>query len=150
MSVQWLLALLFLMSSSLSLPLQGRNNCWKHWLYKREYVSLGSRKKNCARKVDFDGPSGNENNPGGFFHCCCCCCLVAHLCPTLCNPMDCSPPGSSVHGISQASILEWVAISSSKGSSQPSDWTHISCKSPALQSDSLSLSQSFISGLTEL
>ena len=47
--------------------------------------------------------------------------------------MDCSPPGSSVHGISQASILEWVAISSSKGSYQPSDWTHISCKSPTLR-----------------
>ena len=37
--------------------------------------------------------------------------LVAQLCLTLCNPMDCSPPGSSVHGISQARILEWVAIS---------------------------------------
>ena len=38
------------------------------------------------------------------------CCLVAQLCPTLCNPIDCSPPGSSIHGISQARILEWVAI----------------------------------------
>ena len=37
--------------------------------------------------------------------------LVAQLCPTLCNPMDCSLPGSSVHGILQARILEWVAIS---------------------------------------
>ena len=42
-------------------------------------------------------------------------------CPTLCDPMDCSPPGSSVHGILQARILEWVAISSSRGSSQPRD-----------------------------
>ena len=41
----------------------------------------------------------------------CCCFSVAQLCPTLCNPMDCSPPGSSVHRISQARILEWVAIS---------------------------------------
>ena len=40
-------------------------------------------------------------------------------CPTLCNPMDCSPPGSSVHGISQARILEWVAMPSSRGSSCP-------------------------------
>ena len=40
-----------------------------------------------------------------------CLVLVARSCPTLCNPMDCSPPGSSVHGISQARILEWVAIS---------------------------------------
>ena len=47
--------------------------------------------------------------------------LVAQSRPTLCIPMDCSPPGSSVHGISQARILEWVAISSSRGSSQPRD-----------------------------
>ena len=47
-------------------------------------------------------------------------------CPTLCNPMDCSPPGSSVHGILQARILEWVAMPSSRGSSQPRDWTHVS------------------------
>ena len=47
--------------------------------------------------------------------------LVAQLCLTLCDPMDCSPPGSSVHGILQARILEWVAISFSRGSSQPRD-----------------------------
>ena len=40
--------------------------------------------------------------------------LVIQSCPTLCDPMDCSPPGSSVHGISQARILEWVAIPSPK------------------------------------
>ena len=44
-----------------------------------------------------------------------------------CDPMDYSPPASSVHGISQTTILEWVAISSSRGSSQPRDWTHIFC-----------------------
>ena len=43
-----------------------------------------------------------------------------------CSLMDCDLPGSSVHGISQARILEWVAISSSRGSSWPRDWTHIS------------------------
>ena len=48
-------------------------------------------------------------------------------CPTLCDPMDCSPPGSSVHGISQARILEWVAISFSTGSSWPRDGTHFFC-----------------------
>ena len=47
-------------------------------------------------------------------------------CPTLCNPIDCSLPGSSVHGILQARILEWVAMPSSRGSSQPRDRTHIS------------------------
>ena len=54
---------------------------------------------------------------------------VAQSCPTLCVPMDCSPPGSSVHGIFQARILEWVAISSSRGSSQVRDQTCISCVS---------------------
>ena len=43
------------------------------------------------------------------------------------NPMDCSPPGPSVHGISQARILKWVAISFSRGSSQPRAQTHVSC-----------------------
>ena len=47
------------------------------------------------------------------------CCSVAKSCLTLCDPLDCSPPGSSVHGISQARTLEWVAISFSRGSSQP-------------------------------
>ena len=41
--------------------------------------------------------------------CVCVCVLVTQLCPTICDPMDCSPPGSSVHGILQATILEWVA-----------------------------------------
>ena len=56
------------------------------------------------------------------------CCLVTDLCPTLCDPMDCSPPGFSVHGILVHSrILKWVAISFSKGSSWLRDWTCISC-----------------------
>ena len=56
-----------------------------------------------------------------------CSCLVAESCLTLCNPMDCSLPGSSVHGISQARILEWVAISFSRGSSWSRGQTHFSC-----------------------
>ena len=55
--------------------------------------------------------------------------LPAQLCWTLCDPVDCSPPGSSVHGIFQARILEWAAISSSKESSPPRDWTQVSCVS---------------------
>ena len=51
---------------------------------------------------------------------------VAQLCPTLCDPMDSSPPGSSVHGIVQARILEWAAIPFSRGSSWPRDWTWVS------------------------
>ena len=53
--------------------------------------------------------------------------LITQSCPTLCNPMNCSPPGSSVHGIFQASVLEWVAISFSKGSFRPRDLTWVSC-----------------------
>ena len=51
----------------------------------------------------------------------CVCVLVAQSCPTLCDPMDCSLPGSSVHGILQAGQLEWVAYPFSKGSSPPRD-----------------------------
>ena len=54
-------------------------------------------------------------------------CLVTKLCPTLCYSMDYSLPVSSVHGILQAKILEWVAISFSRGSSQPKNRTWVSC-----------------------
>ena len=66
----------------------------------------------------------------------CGCYSIAKWCPTLCNTMDCSPAGSSAHGISQARILEWVVISS------PGDLPHPGIKptSPALQADSLPLS----------
>ena len=53
--------------------------------------------------------------------------LVSKSCLTLCDPEDCSPPDSCVHGISQARILEWVAISSSRASPWPRDWTQVSC-----------------------
>ena len=54
-------------------------------------------------------------------------CLLTQVCPTLCKPMDCSPPGFCVSGTFQARLLEWVAISSSRGSSWPRDQTHVSC-----------------------
>ena len=54
---------------------------------------------------------------------------VAQSCSTLCNPMDYSLPGSSVHGILQARILEWVAMTSSRGALQPRDQTQVSCVS---------------------
>ena len=63
--------------------------------------------------------------------------LVTQLCPTLCDPMDCTPPVSPVHGTSQARILEWVAISFSRGDfPEPG----IEPRSPALQADALPLS----------
>ena len=55
---------------------------------------------------------------GGYYISPCCCCLVIEWCLTLSNPVGCSLPGSSVRGISQRRILEWVAISFFKGSSQ--------------------------------
>ena len=58
---------------------------------------------------------------------------VAQSCPTLCDPVDCSPPGSSIHGILQARILEWVAVPFSSGSS----WPRIEPRCLALQADSL-------------
>ena len=53
--------------------------------------------------------------------------LVARSCPTLCDPMACSPPDSPVHRFLQARILEWVGVPFSRGSYRPRDWTQISC-----------------------
>ena len=72
-----------------------------------------------------------------------CMCWGTRLCLTLCEPMDCSPPGSSVHGISQAGILEWVAISFSKGYSQPKD----RMPSPALKAGSFTTGTSLVAQL---
>ena len=58
--------------------------------------------------------------------CLCVCAQLLQLCLTLFDPEDCSPPGSSVCGILQARILEWVAMPSSRGSSKPRDQTHVS------------------------
>ena len=67
---------------------------------------VGPQRKSIFRAApDILGGGVCSNSP------CCCCCLVAQSCPTLWDPMDCSPPGSSVHGISQARTLERVGIS---------------------------------------
>ena len=67
-------------------------------------------------------------------------CSVTQSCPALCDPMDYSPPGSSVLGIFQTRVLERVVISSSRGSSRPKDQTCVSCVSCIWQEDSLPLS----------
>ena len=54
------------------------------------------------------------------------CCLVTKSCLSLCEPMDCSPSGPSIHGILQTRLLEWVAMPPSRGSSQPRDQIHLS------------------------
>ena len=84
-------------------------------------------------EVDF---SGNSFCFCFLFFCCCCfvyhflmTCLVSEVtqsCPTLCDHIDCSLSGSSVHGIFQAIVLEWIAISFSRGSSQPRALTWVS------------------------
>ena len=74
---------------------------------------------------------GHVRQQGTAFMTQCARMLPLQLCPALCNPKDCSPPGSSVHGIPQARLLEWVAIPLSRGSSQPRDRT-TSLMSPAL------------------
>ena len=67
--------------------------------------------------------SGSNHDPSPKFMC-----VLSHFIHVqLCDPMDCSLPGSSVHGILLAGILEWVVLPSSRGSSQPRDGTHISC-----------------------
>ena len=73
----------------------------------------------------------------------CCCRLIAQSCLTLCDPLDCSPPGSSVHGILQARILAWVAMPSPPGDLPDQG---IKPGSPALQGDFLLLSHQGNSG----
>ena len=96
--------------------------CYRHTVLLYLEISKDSRRKFLAPR----------NNSGAYYYVLMLCMLHAcmlksyQLCPTLCNPMDYSLPGSSVHGIFQARILEWVAISFSKGSSQPRDPAHVS------------------------
>ena len=78
--------------------------------------------------LSFPSPLGLKNTGLTLFLTitCMCMCCGSQSCLTLHDPMDCSPPGSSVHGILQARILEWVAMPSFRGSSSPRDVTHIS------------------------
>ena len=74
----------------------------------------------------------NKHTTGTFIHFISRRCVYMHAkslqsCPTLCKPMDCSLPSSSVHGIVQAGILEYIAMPSSRGSSPSRDWTRVSC-----------------------
>ena len=84
-----------------------------------------------TKKLDFKHPHGwlicLIQKHSLCYMCVCLCVFIAQLCPTLCNPVDYSPPGSSVHGSLQARILEWIVISYSRGSSQPRDQTWVSC-----------------------
>ena len=91
---------------------------------RRRSKSSPGKKANCTTKQKGEPMWGKSQPLSNYMYACFF--LVAKSYPTLCDPMDCSPPGSSVHGILQARILEWVAISFSRGSSRPRDRTHIS------------------------
>ena len=82
---------------------------------KARFKARCSDSKSCA--------SWRKQGVQSGYVCVCVCVWVTQSCPTLCDPMDHSPPGSSVLGILQARILEWVAMSFSRGSSQPRDWS---------------------------
>ena len=98
------------------------------------FSSWGRKEGREGNIIMFDLPSGiacprygpPRKLPNEIFLSVCVCVLRAQLCPTLCDPMDYSPPGSSVYGIPQAKILDRVAIPFSKGSPQPRDWTRVS------------------------
>ena len=118
-ATQWTVALLALLSMGI---LQARILEWVAMPSSRGSSQL--RDPICAFYISYIGrqkptwkPKGHGESESE----------VAQSCLTLCNPMDCSPPGSSVHGILQARILEWVAISFSGESSQPRDRTRVSC-----------------------
>ena len=93
------------------------------------YSSRGHKESDMTEQLHFHFHYNNYNGKESknyIYVCACvclcvcvtgCCCLIAKLCLTLCIPMDFKMPGSSVHGISQARRLEWVAISFSRGSS---------------------------------
>ena len=98
-----------------SAPLQRGPGGWRNGLRQRSEAGV------LLPELLLSLEPGNQQrwkNKGG-------CCLVIKSCPTLYDPTDCSPPGSSVHGISQVRTLGWVAMSSSRGSSRPRDWTGI-------------------------
>ena len=120
----WLFATLWTVprQAPLSMDSPGKNTgvgC--HALLQEIFLTQGSNRGSCISCI-----------AGGFLTHrtiweVCVCVLVMQWCPALCDPMDCSPPGSSVHGIFQARILEWVAISFSMESSWPRLWTWVSC-----------------------
>ena len=99
--------------------------------------------------LDTSAPPESRLTTCANIHTCMCVCVWAcaqshQSCPTVCNSTDCSPPGSSVHGISQARILEWVAIPYSRGSSHPRGRASTSWVSCIGRPDSLPLSVTLI------
>ena len=101
-------------------------------LFWPSYVSFLFNINSISSGIHFPWPLLEPQSPVQWLACrrhsipMCVCAKSLQSCLTLHSPMDCSPPGSSVHGISQTKILEWVAISFSRGSSQPNDQSCVS------------------------
>ena len=104
--------------------------CWLWWaqLFSLQVQRLSLWRFSLRVTLTFASVTYSPNTTASVTSLCVSGGLVTQSCSTLCNNMDCSPPGSSVHGILQARILECVAIPFSRGSSQPRDWTHVSYK----------------------
>ena len=107
--------------------LQKLKRCWPST--SAVYLSRKSQRYRRSLRVSWEGPSGRGQCLGvrSCTWLLAVLCLVSQSCPVLCNSMDYSPPGSFVHGILQARILEWVAMPFSRGSSQPRDRTQVFC-----------------------
>ena len=103
------------------------------WIFCWQMTKVGEKKKESSHKEETKIIQG----VGSLFFCqfyvrhqdACCCYSVANFVLLFCDPMDCSPPGSCLHGISQARLLVWVAVYFSRVSSWPRDQTHVSCVS---------------------
>ena len=120
---QFLLLIFFCVTCSLSHILILNQKCFFSASYFSLFSFLLERYKSVkATEENFERKKTEIN---GIPHLAAC--LVIQLCPTLCDPMDYSLPGSSVHGILQAGILECIAISFSRGYSQQRDQTRFSC-----------------------
>ena len=117
-------------------------------LYQNSHAQSTEHWTSCKGKcgLSFIHESNNPEEKQDQFMCVCVCvCVCVYMLSWFsrvwfCNPVDCSPPGSSVHGILQTKILEWVAMPSSRGSSWSGDLTHISYVYLHWQVDSLPLS----------
>ena len=113
------------------LSMKGLLCCWSFRLSKVEFQVFIVTRGCCYIKTNMRERRNTCSCPGPSLMpvicICVCVCVCTQLCPILGSHMDCGPPGSSVHGILQARILEWVAMPSSRGSSPPRDQTCFSC-----------------------
>ena len=120
------------MKKGLIIPTSGRFHIYNVYIIKIYIICIKHHYIHTHKSIVIVSRKGDKSckfcncYPGMNLYFKYCCCLVKS-CPTLCNHLDSSPPGSSVHGTVQARILECIAISFSRGSSRPRDQTRASC-----------------------